>query len=107
MATNRKKLNSEILSLRGQTVTGVMGEISPMLKDDGTPVTGNYGQELWTFTLFDKKTNEERRYWGDGGLKGTFKMAHIKPGMFIEIVHTGEKEIDQGNVQTYDIFELT
>ena len=103
----RKKLNQDILSLRNETVSGVMGEINQMKREDGSPVTGNFGQELWTFELINKKSGEIHNYWGDGGLKGSFKMAKVKPGMHIEIVHTGEKVIpDLGKVQTYDIFGI-
>ena len=77
-----------------------------MKRDDGTSVVGKFGQELWTFDLADKKTGEIKKYWGDGGLKGSFKMCNLKPGMYIEIVHTGTKKIEDGTVQTYDVFEL-
>lgn len=103
----RRKLNSEINSLRETTVSGILGETVAMTRNDGSPAVGKFGQELWTFELADKKTGEIKKYWGDGGLKGAFSLSKVKPGMHIEIVHTGEKEIEQGTVQTYDLFDLS
>lgn len=106
MTTTRKKLNDTILSVRDagpSGVEGVFGEVVMMTTEDGSPVLGNYNQELGFFTLQNK--NETRKYWLDGGLRGSFKMARVTPGMRIAIVHTGEKQIDNGKVQTYDIFE--
>jgi len=61
----------------------------------------------------------------DGGLRGALKLARLIEGevkmtetyadvsgikvlkdAMIEIVHTGTKEVDQGECNTYDIFEL-
>ena len=57
-------------------------------------------------TLKDIKTGEANKFWADAGIRGSLKMARVEPGQPIEIVHTGDKEIEQGTVQTYDIFAL-
>jgi len=110
----RKKLGgSAILSIRrddnqlGGSATGIAGEFKQLTKEDGSPVLSNtYGNHLYTLDLINPTSGEIKTYWADGGLRGALKMARVNPGMHIEIVHTGEKKIDQGTVQTYDIFEL-
>ncbi len=80
-----------------------------MLAADGSVRKGNFGQDLWTVSLFDLTNGEEKVYWGDGGLKGAFTLAKVNPGMAIEIVHTGEKEHVgdfDATLQTYEIYEL-
>lgn len=105
---SRKKLNVSILSVRDFEggVAGTLGERQTLTRDDGTPCLGNFGQVLETFELVSK-TGEVQKYWMDGGLRGAFSMAKLKPGMNVEIVHTGEKKLETGFVQTYDIFEIT
>lgn len=106
MNKTRKKLNQEILSVRDfkDGVGGVIGEFTPMTKESGEPVLGSFGQTLGTIML------GENKYWCDGGLRGTLKLAKVKPGMNVWIQHTGEKEIEledgrKGFVQTYDVFD--
>lgn len=106
-----KKLNAEILSLRddkgpGKSTVGVLGEIQQLKDDSGKVLLGNFGQELMTVELTSPDDGEVRKYWLDAGLRGSLKMARVKPGQLLEIVHTGEKEIEQGTVQTYDLFPL-
>lgn len=104
-----KKLTSEILSVRddkkvGAEVGGIFQNLTPMLTAAGEPVMGNYGQALHTFELVDPKTGEVKKYWADGGIRGSLKMAKVKDGDKIFIQHTGTKKIDEGTVQTYDVF---
>lgn len=102
-----KMLNAPILSVRElKTVQGVFGNRAAMIGNDDKPKVGNYGQPLWTFELTDLETGEVNKYWGDGGLDGSFKMAKVVDGAKIEIEHTGEKELDNGKVQTYAIYPL-
>lgn len=74
-----------------------------------------YGTELFQIELSDPKSGEIKTYWCDAGLRGTLKMAKVKPGTLVEVVHTGEKKIEtedeagkviQGTVQTYEIWEV-
>lgn len=106
-----KKLNSEILSVRtdgkiGGFAEGFFGELKPMLTHAGETVRGNFDQELHTMTLTDFETGEIKTYWADGGIRGSLKLARIENGQPIRIVHTGEKKIDEGRVQTYDVFRM-
>lgn len=117
MATRKKKLNPTLLSFRDPGPhTGIIGEITQMVKDDGSPVLSRaYGTELFTIELSDPKSGEVKKYWVDAGLRGTLKSSkNVVPGMFVEIVHTGEKKIEttdadgeviKATVQTYDIYE--
>ena len=104
--STRKKLNQSILSVRDfkDGVAGVIGETAYLTNFDGEKVLSRYGSPLMTFELKDEATGVFQKFWLDGGLRGVLKMAKVQPGMNILIVHTGEKEIDSGVVQTYDIF---
>lgn len=73
-------------------------------EDTGEIRKGNFDQDLYTLEMRDPATGEIQKYWADAGIRGTLKMAKIKPETLIEIEHTGDKEIEQGTVQTYDIF---
>jgi len=109
--TRGKKLNSEILSCRdgdkpGMITRGRFLGLIPMLRQNGDPVVGNFDQNLYTMELADIDTGEVKRYWADGGIRGTLKLGNIQEGMAIEIEHTGKKKIEEGVVQTYDIYVL-
>lgn len=109
--TRGKKLNSEILSCRNGDTPGCITRgrflnIQPMLRQDGTAVQGNFDQDLFVMELADLDTAEVNRYWADGGIRGTLKLGNIKEGMPIEIEHTGKKRIEEGTVQTYDVYVL-
>lgn len=106
-----KKLNSEILSFRNGDVVGCITRgrflsITPMLRQDGSAVQGNFDQDLFVMELADLETAEVKRYWADGGIRGTLKLGNIQPDMAIEIEHTGKKKIEEGTVQTYDVYVL-
>jgi len=108
MTTKRKKLNATIESIRDLgTVTGKIGERQKMERADGSPVENKFGTQLETVELI-QGDGEIKKYWVDGGLRGAFALAKVKPGMLVEIVHTGEVKHDEYNtiLQTYDIFEL-
>jgi len=103
-----KKLTSEILSVRtdgksGGTAFGYFECLEPMFTQDNQPVKGNFDQDLYTFTL-RQPDGELLRYWADGGIRGALKMAKVTQGQCIMIEHTGTKKIEEGTVQTYDIF---
>jgi len=103
-----KKLTSEINSVRidgktGGTAAGYFGNLQPMRNFAGEVIKGNFEQDLFTFTLRDEH-GEEKQYWADGGLRGALKMAKVQDGQCIFIEHTGTKKIDEGTVQTYEIF---
>lgn len=102
----KKQLNNSINSLRDTTAIGIVGDLVQLTTSDGAPVKGNFNQDLYTLDLTNPKTGEVQKYWADAGLRGSLKMAKVVAGMLVEIVHTGTKEIEQGTVQTYDIFEL-
>lgn len=107
----KKKLTSAIESLRedgkvGKTTRGIFLSISPMCGMDNEQLTGNFDQPLFTIELADLETGEVTKYWADGGIRGALKLAKIKDGQKIEIEHTGQKKIEDGTVQTYDIYEL-
>lgn len=114
MARKRGKLlNAAILSIRDmKTVQGEVGELKQLIKDDGTPAQSKaFGTDLYTLDIISDK-GEVKTFWADAGLRGSFQMAKIKPGMFLEINHTGEKDITTSDgkaatVQTYEIYELT
>lgn len=108
-AKKGKKLTSEILSVRSDTGTGGTAEgifvgLKQMYNFNNEPVKGNYDQDLFTMDLADFDTKELRTYWVDAGLRGTLKLAKVKEGDRVIIEHTGTKKIDDGTVQTYDIF---
>lgn len=106
MTTKRRKLNTEIVSLRdAKTITGIVGEVMAMEREDGTPVTNKFGTQLATLEIETK--DGAVKIWADAGLRGALKMARVKPGMNIEIVHTGETKHPEydSTLQTYDIFE--
>lgn len=112
MTKKGRKRNAEILSIRDfeMGVTGYVGEIENMTRENGEIVTGSYGQDLATLTLLDLADKSPKKYWFDAGLRGTFKLAKIKPGEAVAIVHTGDKQIplengQMGKVQTYDVFD--
>lgn len=103
----KKKLNQAILSVREKgSVQGVLGEMAKLTTLEGQVLQSRYGTDLETFELTNQDSGEIEKFWLDGGLRGAFKMAKVKPGMLVEIVHTGEKDIDEGTVQTYDVYEL-
>ena len=110
--TRKKLLNDAIISIRkdddtlGGSIMGLLGERTEMKNDDGSMKLGNFGQPLWTFEMIDLHSGEVKKVWGDGGLAGAFKMSRVKPGQAIEIVHTGQKKLEQGTVQTYEIYEV-
>ncbi len=107
MAT-RKKLGNSIKSLRETTVTGMFNGVRQLTDLEGNPVLSKaYETQLFVMDLTDVKTKELTSFWADAGLRGTLKLCQVKDGMILEITHTGEKKIDSGTVQTYDIFELT
>ncbi len=103
-----KKLTADIGSVRElHQVAGLMGELEQLKNNAGEPVLSKkYGTSLWKFSLADKDTGEISYFWADGGIRGALSMSRVAPGAFIEIVHTGEKEIDDGTIQTYDIYAL-
>jgi len=106
-----RKLNAEILSLRddkatGKTTTGIFLGFEPLTTEAGEIKRGNFDQELYTMNLQALVGGEITKYWADAGIRGSFKMARIDNGTPVEIVHTGKKEIEQGTVQTYDVFQL-
>jgi len=104
----RKKLNSTILSVRDfkEGVEGIIGEQTFLTNLDGEKVLNKHGKPLMTIDLADIKSGEVKKFWLDGGLRGSLKMAKVMPGMKVALVHTGEKDIDDGYVQTYDVFGL-
>lgn len=101
-----KKLTSTILSVRdfAEGVYGTVGELRQLQNYNNEPVKGTYGQDLYALDLVNKHTGEITSYWADAGLRGTMKMAKVTAGQDIFIQHTGTKKIDEGTVQTYDIF---
>lgn len=101
-----KKLNGEILSVRDCEggVSGILGETRKLTNRNGETLRGNYDQELEVFELADFKTGEVKTYWFDGGLRGAFSLAKITPGAKIFIEHTGDKKLETGFVQTYDVY---
>lgn len=106
-----RKLNSEILSCRdgdkpGQITRGRFLGITAMLRENGEAVQGNFDQDLFTMELADLETGEIKRYWADGGIRGTIKLGGVQKDMPIEIEHTGKKKIEEGTVQTYDVYIL-
>lgn len=108
----RRKLNSDINSTRfddkyGKTIRGKFAGVSPMMTMDNQQVVGSFNQPLYTMELAEvdgAAKGELTKFWCDGGLRGALKLAKVEPGMEIEIVHTGEKKIEDGKVQTYDVF---
>jgi len=105
-----KKRTSDILSIRnddapGGTVQGIFISLDPMFTMDNEPMLGNFDQHLHTLDLADFETKEITRYWADGGVKGALKLARVKEGDKIIIEHTGKKKIEQGVVQTYEVYE--
>ena len=105
------KLNQEILSLRddkapGKTTTGIFLGFEPLTTEVGEIKRGNFDQELFVMQMQNLSGGEIQKYWADAGIRGTFKMGRIQNGQAVEIVHTGKKEIEQGTVQTYDVFGL-
>jgi hypothetical protein len=109
--TRGKKLNSEILSCRNGDTPGCITRgrflsLTQMTRQNGEPVQGNFDQDLYTMELADLETGEIKRYWADGGIRGTLKMANVQPDTAIEIEHTGKKKIEEGTVQTYDVYIL-
>lgn len=104
-----KKLNQSILSVRDFEggVEGAVGEITQMTGYDGDPlVSKTYGTPLFTFDLADLNSGEIKKFWADGGIRGAFKMSKVKPGDKIAIEHTGTQKLEQGTVQTYDVFRM-
>ena len=100
-----KKLNNEIFSIRDtKTAEGVFMGLFPILDSDVNQVTSKRFDTPLFFVTVKNKAGEEMRYWADGGLRGTLKMARVEPGQPIFIEHTGSKEIEEGVVQTYDIY---
>lgn len=114
MARKRGKLlNAAILSIREmKTVQGEVGEIKQLIKEDGTPAQSKaFGSDLYTLEMISDQ-GEVKTFWADAGLRGAFQMAKVRPGMFLEINHTGEKDITTSEgkaatVQTYEIYEMT
>lgn len=103
-----KKRTAEIMSVReAKEVFGIFEGIEGMYTMDNEPVLNRYDQQLHTISLVNPETGEIQKYWADGGIRGAVKLAKVKKGDTIVIQHTGEKEIDEGVVQTYDIFEAT
>lgn len=107
----KKKLTAAIESLRedgktGKTVRGIFLSLSPMCGMDNEQLRGNFDQPLFTLELADLETKEVVKFWADGGIRGALKLARVEEGQAIEIVHTGQKKIEDGTVQTYDIYEL-
>lgn len=105
------KLNQEINSLRddkavGKTTVGIFLGFEPLTTEAGEIKRGNFDQELFVMQMQKLHGGEIEKYWADAGIRGTFKMARIQAGQAVEIVHTGKKEIEQGTVQTYDVFGL-
>jgi hypothetical protein len=115
-----KQLNSKILSFRDPVfkdgVQGEVGELRQMFKANGEPKRGSFDQELYTLDFIDLHTGEVKKFWADGGVRGALALGEVKPGAKVEIVHTGETEIEwndedtgktgKGFVQTYDVFAL-
>ena len=107
-----KQLTAAVGSLRmdndvGKVTTGFFDAVVPLLKENGEPVQSRtYGNDLFHLKMRDLQTEEEMIYWADGGIRGALKMAKVLAGTAIEIVHTGQKKIEDGTVQTYDIFAL-
>jgi hypothetical protein len=105
--TRGKKMNSDIKSLRNETVQGKFIKVETLTNDQGEVIKSkSYGTELYVMTMACLDTGDPLLFWADGGLRGTLKMARVQEGDLIEIVHIGEKDIEQGTVQTYDIFSL-
>lgn len=108
----RKKLNAEILSFRdftGEAVTGIYSEIRPLTNTSGEPLhSKSFGTPLNVVDVTDKTTGEIRTFWADGGLRGAFALGKVKPGMYLSVVHTGERTIEtddgKARVQTYDVY---
>lgn len=103
-----KKLNSEILSVRnddkaGGFASGFFMGVKPVMTMDNEHVKGNFDQPLYTMDL-RQKDGEILTYWADGGIRGALKLAKVQEGQPIFIEHTGTKKIDEGTVQTYDVY---
>lgn len=107
----KKKLTAAIESLRedgkvGKTTRGIFLGLTPMCGMDNEQLKGNFDQPLFTLELADLETGEANKFWADGGIRGALKLARIEPGQAIEIEHTGQKKIEDGTVQTYEIYGL-
>lgn len=102
---SKKLLNKGIQSIRDlKSVKGAFVGIEKLTNEMGEAILSKaYGNELFKLLLSDEN-GEVNEFWADAGLRGSLKMGRVSAGMKIEIVHTGEKEIDAGTVQTYDIF---
>ncbi len=105
-----RQLNAAILSLREEKIVqGKLGEVRDLVDEDGKPRKGKMDQDLWVFEMVDPDSGEVRIFWGDGGLKGAFKLANVRPGQLIEIEHTGEREHVgdfDATLQIYAIYPL-
>lgn len=91
-----KKTREEILSIRDfpEGVTGVIGEVTQILKDDGTPILGNYDQELFKVKI------GAAFYWVDGGLRGEIKAGKVMPGETVFVAHAGEGTFERLDEKT-------
>jgi len=96
----RKLLNRKIRSFKeAGPVIGVLGEV-------GLIKTANYPEGLETLELDTEKGLES--FWLDGGLKGAMSLSGVTAGTRVEIVFTGQMDLDaERRVNTYDIFEVT
>lgn len=91
-----KKTREDILSIRDfpSGVTGVVGEVIQLTRDDGTPVVGKFDQELYKVQIGNSF------YWVDGGLRGEFKAGKILPGDNIFVRHEGEGTFERTDETT-------
>lgn len=116
MSVNKVKLNelkefdeNEIRSVRTLgKIEGIFAARRILTATNGTPIKSKaFGTDLEVIDLTDSK-GEVKTYWCDAGMRGALKLGKVEAGMHLEIIHTGEKKLDDSGfkVQTYDVMQL-
>ncbi len=114
-----KQLNAPVLSIKELTEgkeTGIMGKLGEIIEE--TNQQGELTPRFFQLKVHGGPINPSgadgagyETFWFDGGIKGAFKLAKVKPGAMIEILFKGQKAVtlDNGekvNVNLYDLFDV-